>query len=119
MKIAITSSIDNIDGNLDTRFGRCKYFLIYDLDNDNYEFISNEQNLNAAQGAGIQSASLVANKKVDAVISGNFGPKAFDVLQRANIKMYISPSKSFKDVIDDYKNSKLTLIERANVQGHW
>ena len=30
MKVAITSTGDNLESKLDQRFGRCGYFIIYD-----------------------------------------------------------------------------------------
>ena len=40
-----------------------------------------------AQGAGIQTAERVAGAGVDAVLSGYVGPKAFEALQAAGIKV--------------------------------
>ena len=76
MKIAISSQGNFPDSNVDPRFGRAKYFIIYDTETDSFDVIDNVQNIQAAQGAGIQAAQNVANQNVELVISGNLGPKA-------------------------------------------
>ena len=119
MKIAITSSGENTDANVDLRFGRAVGFIIYDLENDSYIYIDNNQNLNAMQGAGIQAAQNVVNQNVDAIITGNCGPKAFAVLSQAGIKIYIGAEGTVKETIDKYRNNELHEAQNANVEGHW
>ena len=79
-----------LDSPLDARFGRAPRFLIYDLDSKTFEMIDNQQNLNAAQGAGIQSAETVARKGAKALVTGHCGPKAYRVLKAAGIRIYTS-----------------------------
>lgn len=55
MKVAFTTSGDNLGAPLDSRFGRAPKFLIYDLETNTFDVVDNRQNLNAAQGAGIQA----------------------------------------------------------------
>ena len=81
MKIAITSKEQTLEGYMDERFGRAPYFIIYNLENDTYQCIDNKQNLNSAQGAGIQAAQNITNTEAKALITGNVGPKAFQVLK--------------------------------------
>lgn len=119
MKVAIPASDQSMDAQMDLRFGRAGFFLIYDMDNDECEFIPNQQNMMARQGAGIQSAQTVANKNVQAVVASNVGPKAFDVLTSAKISIYTSKQRSLKEIIEDFKEEKLSKITNANVEGHW
>ncbi len=119
MKIAITSSGQNLDSEVDLRFGRAAGFIIYDIENDSFEYADNTQNLNAMQGAGIQAAQNVVEQQVGAIITGNCGPKAFAVLSSAGVKIYIGAQGSVKEVIEKFKNNELQLAQTANVQGHW
>ena len=100
MKVAIPASNQSMDGQLDPRFGRAKYFLIYDMESDEHEFITNELNMLARQGAGIQSAQTVAGKNVQAVVSAHVGPKAYAVLKDAQITLY-SGEGLLRDIIDN------------------
>lgn len=119
MKIAVSSTGGNIDCKVDMRFGRTLGFIIYNIDDDTYEFIDNVQNLNAAQGAGIQAAQNVANKDVKAVITGHCGPKAFAVLSAAGIKVYTGAESTIKEAIEKFKKGKIQEATSADVDGHW
>ena len=119
MKIAITSSGNDLDKEIDLRFGRAKGFIIYDLENDSFEFIDNIQNLEATQGAGIQAAQNVVNKDVEAVITGHCGPKAFKVLSTSDVKIYTVSEGKINEVIEKFKNGELQEASSADVEGHW
>ena len=119
MKIAVTSQENNLDANVDPRFGRAKYFLIADTESDETEFVDNEQNLASASGAGVQSAQHVVNSGVQAVLTGHCGPKAFRALQAAGIVIYTGVEGAVKQAIDDFKSGKLTQAQSADVKGHW
>jgi predicted Fe-Mo cluster-binding NifX family protein len=119
MKIAITTTGEDLDSAVDLRFGRARGFIIYDDMSDDYHYIDNKQNLSAMQGAGVQSAKKVIDLGVGAVITGNVGPKAFTTLQAGDVEIYIGAEGSVKNVIDDYKNGKLQKASGANVESHW
>ena len=117
MKIGITSTGENLDADIDQRFGRCKYFLILELESMDFEILSNE-NAMASGGAGIQAAQTIANKGVNVVITGNVGPNAFQTLSAAGIKIYTGASGTIKESIERYKKGELTETKSANVGSH-
>ncbi|MGV8058773.1 MAG: NifB/NifX family molybdenum-iron cluster-binding protein [Smithellaceae bacterium] len=119
MKVAITTSGNDLNAPLDSRFGRAPKFLIYDLEAKTFLIVDNEQNLNAAQGAGIQSAQNIARLGVKALITGHCGPKAFRVLQAAKIKIYNAAATTVSEAIDQYRNGTLADATSADVEGHW
>jgi predicted Fe-Mo cluster-binding NifX family protein len=119
MKIAITTSGNSLDSALDQRFGRAAAFLIYDLEQQSFTVIDNQQNLSAAQGAGIQAAETIANQEVDALLTGHCGPKAFRVLQAAGIKVYNTDAKTVQEALDLFRQNKLKEASGADVDGHW
>lgn len=119
MKIAITSSGSTLEAEVDKRFGRAAMFILFDLANDKFEVFDNKQNLNAAQGAGIQAAEKVFNMKAEAVITGHCGPKAFAALSAAGIKVYCGATGSVGSMVTALKEGKLTVSDGADVQGHW
>ncbi|MDP2839065.1 MAG: NifB/NifX family molybdenum-iron cluster-binding protein, partial [Syntrophales bacterium] len=88
MKVAITASGEDLNSKVDRVFGRARYFVITDPEGTNVKVLENSQNVNAAQGAGIQSARQIANKSVDIVLTGNVGPNAFRALEAVSIKVY-------------------------------
>ena len=117
MKIGITSTGENLDANVDQRFGRCKYFIIVDTDSMKFEVLSNE-NAMASGGAGIQTAQTIANKGVEAVVTGNVGPNAFQTLSAAGIRVFTGANGTIKESVEQYKKGELKETEAPNVGSH-
>ncbi len=119
MRIAITATGPTLDDALDERFGRARYFLIVDTESEAVEAIDNSINLSAAQGAGIQAAQRVAEQKVEALVTGHCGPKAFRALAAANIAIYTGASGTGRQGLEALKAGKLTAAGGPDVGGHW
>lgn len=119
MKIAITSSGSDLTAAVDQRFGRAAMFVLYDVESGKFEVFDNKQNLNAAQGAGIQAAQKVFNMGADAIITGHCGPKAFAALNAAGVKVYCGANGTIESTINQYKEGGLTVSIGADVEGHW
>ena len=119
MKMAFTTSGEKLNSPLDSRFGRAPKLLVYDLDSETFEVVDNQQNLNAAQGAGIQSAETVARLGAKALVTGHCGPKAFRVLLAARIKIYNTDAHTVAEALEQYRTGKLTEAKSADVEGHW
>jgi predicted Fe-Mo cluster-binding NifX family protein len=119
MKIAITSSGSTLEAKVDPRFGRCKCFLIIDTVTESVEVVDNEQNLNAAQGAGIQAAETVVRSGAAAVLTGHCGPKAFRTLSAANIVIYTGEEGTVAESMMHFKQGDLRAASDADVEGHW
>jgi predicted Fe-Mo cluster-binding NifX family protein len=119
MKIAFTTDGSELNALLDSRFGRSPKFLVYDLDSGTFEVIDNQKNLNAAQGAGIQSAETVARLGAKALVTGHCGPKAFRVLLAAGIKIFNTDAPTVADALEQYRAGKLIEAKAADVEGHW
>ncbi|MCK9560688.1 MAG: NifB/NifX family molybdenum-iron cluster-binding protein [Candidatus Marinimicrobia bacterium] len=119
MKIALTISGNDLKAPLDNRFGRAAKFMIYDLESDTFVTIDNQQNLNAAQGAGIQSAETVVRSGAKALVTAHCGPKAFRVLQSAGVKIYTTSAATVAEALADYRAGKLSESQSEDVAGHW
>ena len=117
MKIALTTSASSLEALLDSRFGRAPGFLIYDTETKAHEFVDNRQNLNAAQGAGIQAAQNLVATGAECVITGQCGPKALRVLSSAGIKIYHSDAFTLSECIEQFRAGKLTEIQNTTVAG--
>ena len=119
MKIAFSTSGQDLNAPLDARFGRAPKFVIYDLDTDTFTVIDNRKTMDTAQGAGIQSAETVARSGVKAVVTGNCGPKAFRVLSAAGIRIFNTAAATVREALDLYRTGRLKEADSANVEGHW
>lgn len=118
MKICITSSGDDLDSDLDPRFGRCAFFIIVDPESLEFKALSNP-NASAAGGAGIQSAQLVANEEAEAVVTGNVGPNAFQTLSSLGLKVYTGAAGKVKEVVQQFKEGKFKEMSGPSVGGHF
>lgn len=118
MKIGISSTGKDLDVQVDPRFGRCQYFLIVDTDTMSFEYISNESAM-ASGGAGIQAAQSVVKAGVEAVITGNMGPNAFQTLSAAGIKVVTGVSGTVKDAVEKYKKGELKETTAPSVGSHF
>jgi len=118
MKICVTAMGDNLDADVDPRFGRCKYFLIIDVETMNVESISNDS-LMATGGAGIQAAQMVAKTGATTVITGNIGPNAFQTLTSAGIKVITGLDGNIKDVVNKFKRGEIKEISSPSVGSHF
>ncbi len=119
MKIAFTTPGDGLESQLDPRFGRAPKLLVYDLEKERFEVIDNKQNLNAAQGAGIQSATAVSRAGAQALVTGHCGPKAFQVLRAAGIKVYNTDAPTVAEALKRYRDGALAEAASSDVEGHW
>jgi predicted Fe-Mo cluster-binding NifX family protein len=118
MKIAISSKGDKLSSPFESRFGRAPFFIVYDTLLHHIEAVANKQNYQAVQGAGIQSAQHLIEKGVEVLVTSSCGPKAFFVLNAANIKVYCTQVSTVEEAIEEYKQGKLTPLEQANVESH-
>jgi predicted Fe-Mo cluster-binding NifX family protein len=104
MKVAITSTGNSVESKIDPRFGRCAYFVIYNTDTNDVEFIPNP-NKNASNGAGPASVQLVADNGAQKIVSGEFGMKIKSILDSLSIQMIVMKDhqKSVQNIIDMLK----------------
>jgi len=119
MKIAITSAGNDLTAEIDPRFGRAENFIIINPETMEYNVVENTQNLNLPQGAGIQAAKTIVDNNAEVLITGNCGPKAFKILDKAGIKIIIGATGRIVDAVQQFKNDELKTTDSANVDGHW
>jgi len=114
MKICITSEGKTLDAKVDPRFGRCQNFIFFDTDTEKFE-VQENANAQFQGGAGIQSGQLVVAKGVKAVLTGNIGPNAHQVLSAAGISVFTGVSGTVKEAIEGYKTGKYKQADVPSV----
>lgn len=104
MKTLITSTENRLEAAFDKRFGRGAWFCILDESTGITEFFEN-QNVDATGGAGTKAAEKAVELGVQKIISGDFGPKAKELLSKFNIQMVIIEEEdlSVKDIVERIK----------------
>jgi predicted Fe-Mo cluster-binding NifX family protein len=118
MKVAITATGPTLDADIDPRFGRCQYFIIVDPETMQFEALENSGAM-AGGGAGVSTAQMIASKGVEAVLTGNCGPNAYQVLSAAGIKVITGVTGKVQDAIQGYKSGKFQASSQPNVGDHF
>ncbi|MBU0665252.1 MAG: NifB/NifX family molybdenum-iron cluster-binding protein [Proteobacteria bacterium] len=104
MKIVVSATGMELDSSVDPRFGRAAFLLIVDSDTGAIlEAIDNSMGRDAAQGAGISAAALVADKGVKAILTGRVGPKAMPVVEKAGIQVVSDVSGMVREAVEKFR----------------
>ena len=119
MKVAVTAKGTLLSSEVDPRFGRAPYILIVDTDTWAVEVVDNSNNANAFKGAGIQAATMVSDKGATVLMTGYCGPKAFETLEAAGVKVVDSITGTVRDAIKIFKEGQVTYAAAANKEAHW
>ncbi|MCJ7544794.1 MAG: NifB/NifX family molybdenum-iron cluster-binding protein [Phycisphaerae bacterium] len=119
MKAAVTSQGREVNSPVDPRFGRAKFFVVVDTETGEFTAADNTQNLNAAQGAGIQAGRKVVELGTQVVITGHVGPKAFATLQAGGVKVCTGAAGTVAEAVEQFKAGNLKQASAADVEGHW
>ena len=88
MKVAISSKGDTLDSEMDSRFGRCKFFAIYDSENKSTQFVENTA-ASLTEGAGPAALQLLTVRGVSKLVSGNFGVKIKVLSSDLNLQLIV------------------------------
>ncbi len=107
MKICITSQGNTLESMLDPRFGRCAFFCIADTESGDAEFLENSP---GGGGAGVAAGQLVINKGIEALITGNLGPNASQVLNSSKVAVYKGVMKTVSENIKEFSNGSLSRL---------
>lgn len=102
MKVAITAEQPGMDSMMDSRFGRCAYFIIAETETQDWEALEN-RDAALSSGAGIAAAQLVVNKGAKAVLTGHVGPKAAQVLNAAGVQIVSVPDGTVRQKLEDFR----------------
>ena len=114
MKICVTAEGKDLSASIDPRFGRCKYFIFVDTESLSFEAVDNPS-LSSTGGAGIQSGQLMIARGVKAVLTGNVGPNAHQVLSAAGIEVLTGVSGTVKEAVESYKLGKYKPAKSPSV----
>jgi predicted Fe-Mo cluster-binding NifX family protein len=112
MKIALTSTGQNLQDPYDPRFGRCTYFIIYDTENQCVKALENKGQFSGG-GAGIAAAQQMIDEDVNVILTGNMGPNAYSLMQSSGMKVYQCQSGTCQEILDTYHAGSLAEISEA------
>ena len=119
MKIAVTSTGENLNSEVDPRFGRARYIIIFDSDTGEFKAMNNRMNRDAVHGAGVQAGKALILMGANVLITGHCGPTAFRVLDTAGIKVVTGATGTVEEVLMLYDKGDLKDVNAPDVKGHW
>lgn len=117
MRVVVASNGTDLSAEASPSFGRCLAYVFVDTETMEFEAVANPA-ANASGGAGIQAAQFVVEQGVQAVLAGNVGPNAYDVLQAANMPVFRHTGGTVRQAVEAYVAGKLQSVGGANVGAH-
>lgn len=113
--IAISSEGPGLTDMVDSRFGRAAGFVVVDLDTMSMRYLENGGSQTMAQGAGIQTAERIADAGVDVLLTGVVGPKAFQALDAAGIRIGQDlAGLTVGEAVERYKSGQVPFADGPN-----
>jgi len=114
-KVAVTSEGPAMDALIDPRFGRAAGFMLVDPQTLEFEYVENGAGQARAQGAGLQASETVVAKGAKAVLTGYVGPKAFNVLQAAGIRIAQNlENMTVRQAVEAYIKGNISWAQQSN-----
>jgi predicted Fe-Mo cluster-binding NifX family protein len=117
MKIAVTANAKGLDAPTSPFFGRCPWYVLVDTETMQAESLANPA-LSASGGAGIQAAQYLVAQGVQAIVSGNVGPNAFQVLASAGLPIYLSADGTVRQVVERLNAGDLASASAPTAPSH-
>jgi predicted Fe-Mo cluster-binding NifX family protein len=118
MRVAVPSRGPDLDAQVDSRFGRCAYFLFVETDDMTFHAVENT-NAGAESGAGIRAAQIVSDNGAETLLAGNCGPNAFRALQAAGVAVIVGVSGTVREAVEDFKKGRYKAGGQANVEARF
>lgn len=112
--IAVTATRPSLDSPLDSRFGRCRFFVLVESETDSAcETIENSSR-QLTGGAGVDAVQFLVERRVSTLLTGRVGPKAKRALDSAGIHVYTGTAATVADLLSDFAAGRLTEGEAVN-----
>lgn len=107
MKVCFTTKGTTLDAPMEERFGRAPYFIIIESGTGSFEAIKNPY-ADGGGGVGPKAAQVLIANNVKALVSGQVGGNAQEVLAAAGIEMYMyRAGGSVQNALDQFVKNTL------------
>ncbi len=116
MKIAVALKGTTAQSEVDSRFGRCAYFLFYDTETEAHSVLKNPAG-QASGGAGTQAAQWLADQDAQVVIAAEFGPKAISALDSGGLQTYLVGAGTGEQAVEDFLQGRLKRAAPSGGRG--
>ncbi|HZJ90997.1 MAG: dinitrogenase iron-molybdenum cofactor biosynthesis protein [Clostridiaceae bacterium] len=117
MKIAIPVDRKSRDSDVCVSFGRAPYFLLYDSDSEQGQFLLNSA-AESAGGAGIKAAQIIVDSGAEVLLTPRCGKNAADVIIAAEIPIYKTKHKTVTENVDAFLAGELDQLDEIHAGFH-
>lgn len=118
MKIVIVAEGETLDAIVAERFGRAPALLFVDCETQAVQAVANEVNLQATQGAGLQTAERIVRSGATVLLTRNCGPKAFKVLASSGMVVHQVSGGTAREALAAWSTGVLPEMAESNRAGH-
>lgn len=102
MKIAICADTKSTLDTISSRFARCNFYAIYNVETNEYQFVDNTAK-DSPSGAGSKAVKIISDLNVSVVLAPKLGPKAKEAIDAFEIKVYeYNNSVSIENAVNEY-----------------
>ena len=116
-RMAVTCSSGDLQAKI-VPLARSAFFIIFEGSPDRFLVMENLIK-KAGSESGIRMANELAEQKVDIVITGTIGPKAFKQLESAGVKVHAGcDGNKVSDVLDKCLKGVLPVCDKATYSGY-
>jgi predicted Fe-Mo cluster-binding NifX family protein len=113
--IAISAATKSLDATVEQLFGRSRFFILADPDTMEWEALDNMPSLSAQEMIGPATARNLMRQRVDTVITGKCGPKAFEELTSAGVKVILDTKGTVREALERLKRGDFKPAVGPNV----
>lgn len=119
MIVAIPTDHNHLETTVCISFGRAPYFLIYNSNDDTYDFIENPAQKSQG-GAGVKAAQTLVDAHTAVLITPRCGENAAEIFKAADVKIYLASGQSVTENIASFKKDQLKILAEihAGFHGH-
>ena len=118
MKICVTAASEGINAPMDARFARAPFMILVDSETGDVQTFANEA-VSAGHGAGTQASQTVSQLGAEVLLTAHCGPKAFEVLAAAGVKVFGIGGGTVSEAVAAWKAGKLEQLENCDAAAGW
>ena len=116
MRIAVSARGKSLDSDVDPRFGGSAGFVLFDTETGHADYLDNSAQRLLDRSKGIQTAQMIAEAGATALVIGQLGSNAAQVLKRRGIKIYSSAGGTVREAIQALEQQKLKEFGEDEIQ---
>ena len=105
MNIGVSATSGSMEAQVESRFGRCPFFVIVDSETMQFEAFTNPAT-SLTGGAGPRTVQEFKQRGAEVVLTGHVGPNAQTALEQSGLKVVTDVTGTVREAVENYKKSQ-------------